>query len=236
MPTVAKIQQAIMNLSEADYAELCRWLLDQDWQEWDREIEEDVRAGKLDVLTAEALEAKAKGELKENCVTNKIDLSPIFEVYSLREQQASKVTKALTQAFKSRVWLSCKEMVQPYDHYSEADHKIADFWMTLRDKLRYRHGVDHLSEVRQATLITELEKFLSECSDEHYLDFVEMFFQSEKLPMHFSDHDLKEAVNNINTFFDLDELPYTITEFFNSRFTDISTASQETTVAFATKV
>ena len=146
-------------------------------------------------------------------MTNKTDLSPIFQVYSLREQQASKVTKELTQAFKNRVWLSCKEMVQPYDHHSEAGHKIADFWMTLRDKLRYRHGVDHLSKVPQDTLITELEKFLSECSDEHYLDFVEMFFQSEKLPMHFSDHELKEAVNNINTFFDLDELPYTITEF-----------------------
>ena len=53
-----------MNLSEADYAELCRWLLDQDWERWEREFEEDVRAGKLDALAAEALEAKASGELK----------------------------------------------------------------------------------------------------------------------------------------------------------------------------
>ena len=37
---------------------------DEDWEQWDREFEEDVKAGKLDVLAAEALEAKSKGELK----------------------------------------------------------------------------------------------------------------------------------------------------------------------------
>ena len=50
MTSIPEIQQAIMNLSEADYAELCRWLLDQDWERWEREFEEDVRAGKLDAL------------------------------------------------------------------------------------------------------------------------------------------------------------------------------------------
>ena len=64
METVAEIQQAIMSLSEAEYAELCRWLLDQDWERWEREFDEDVRAGRLDALADEALEAKARGELK----------------------------------------------------------------------------------------------------------------------------------------------------------------------------
>lgn len=65
MTSIPEIQQAIMNLSEADYAELCRWLLDQDWERWEQEFEEDVRAGKLDALGAEALEAKSRGELKD---------------------------------------------------------------------------------------------------------------------------------------------------------------------------
>ena len=65
MTSIPEIQQAIMNLSEADYAELRRWLLDQDWEEWDREFEEDVEAGKLDALAAEALGAKARGELRD---------------------------------------------------------------------------------------------------------------------------------------------------------------------------
>ena len=65
MTTIPEIQQAIMNLSEAEYAELCRWVLDQDWERWEREFDEDVKAGKLDALAAEALEAKARGELKD---------------------------------------------------------------------------------------------------------------------------------------------------------------------------
>ena len=64
MTTIPEIQQAIMNLSEADYAELCRWLLDQNWERWEQEFDEDVKAGKLDALAAEALDAKAGGELR----------------------------------------------------------------------------------------------------------------------------------------------------------------------------
>lgn len=37
---------------------------DKDWEQWDREFEEDVKAGKLDALAAEVLEAKSRGELK----------------------------------------------------------------------------------------------------------------------------------------------------------------------------
>ena len=65
MSTLAEIQQAIISLPKSDYAQLIRWLREYDWEEWDREIEEDVRAGKLDALAAEAWEAKAKGELRE---------------------------------------------------------------------------------------------------------------------------------------------------------------------------
>ncbi|MCY4529714.1 MAG: hypothetical protein OXD46_11870 [Chloroflexi bacterium] len=65
MSTLAEIQQAIISIPKSDYAQLIRWLREYDWEEWDREIEEDVRVGKLDALAAEAWEAKAKGELRE---------------------------------------------------------------------------------------------------------------------------------------------------------------------------
>ena len=65
MTTIAELQEAILGLSEAEYAELRRWLLDQDWERWEREFDEDVRAGKLDALAAEALEAKANSELED---------------------------------------------------------------------------------------------------------------------------------------------------------------------------
>ena len=65
MTTVSELQKVILSLSEAEYAELRGWLLDEDWERWEREFDEDVRAGRLDALAAEALEAKARGELKD---------------------------------------------------------------------------------------------------------------------------------------------------------------------------
>ena len=65
MPTVAEIQQAIMSLPKSDYTRLRNWLFEYDWQEWDREFEEDVKAGRLDFLKAEVEQAKREGTLKE---------------------------------------------------------------------------------------------------------------------------------------------------------------------------
>ena len=65
MTTIAEIKQAIMNLPKSDYARLRNWLFKYDWEEWDREFEEDVRAGKLDALAAEVEQAKRQGTMKE---------------------------------------------------------------------------------------------------------------------------------------------------------------------------
>ena len=65
MTTVSELQKVILGLSETEYAELRGWLLDEDWERWEREFDEDAGAGKLDALASEALEGKAKGELKD---------------------------------------------------------------------------------------------------------------------------------------------------------------------------
>ena len=44
MTTITELQKAILSLSEAEYTELRRWLLDEDWERWEREFEEE-RAG-----------------------------------------------------------------------------------------------------------------------------------------------------------------------------------------------
>ncbi len=58
MSRIAKIQQAILALPEADYRRLRQWFSELDWEKWDREIKADSDAGKLDFLIAEALEEK----------------------------------------------------------------------------------------------------------------------------------------------------------------------------------
>lgn len=64
MASIVKIQEEILALSETDYRQLKQWLNELEWNEWDRQIEEDSNAGKLDFLIEEAIEAKEKGTLK----------------------------------------------------------------------------------------------------------------------------------------------------------------------------
>ncbi len=65
MSRIAKIQQEILDLPQADYAQLRQWFSELDWEKWDRQIESDSDAGRLDFLITEALEEKEKGTLKE---------------------------------------------------------------------------------------------------------------------------------------------------------------------------
>ena len=64
MSSIENIQQAILNLSKAEYIQLRRWLSELDWEEWDQQIEADSADGKLDFLIAEATEAKQRGTLE----------------------------------------------------------------------------------------------------------------------------------------------------------------------------
>ena len=56
MLNIAQIQEQILSLSEANLHQLRRWFYDQDWENWDRQIEADSDTGKLDFLVADAFE------------------------------------------------------------------------------------------------------------------------------------------------------------------------------------
>ncbi len=63
MQTVQEIQQAIASLSDDDYARVREWMAEFESDSWDRQIEADVEAGRLDFLIAEAIEARDQGRL-----------------------------------------------------------------------------------------------------------------------------------------------------------------------------
>ena len=65
MSTVPEIKQAILNLPKSEYAEIIEWLYELEEEEWDRQIEEDAAAGRLDFLKAQAEEAKRNGTLSD---------------------------------------------------------------------------------------------------------------------------------------------------------------------------
>ena len=54
MTKLESIEEQIKALSPGELAELRDWFLEHDWAEWDRQIERDSAAGKLEKLFAKA--------------------------------------------------------------------------------------------------------------------------------------------------------------------------------------
>jgi hypothetical protein len=65
MSKVENIEQEVKALTAAELAAFRKWFLEFDAQVWDRQIEEDVRQGKLDKLAEGALAAHRAGKSKE---------------------------------------------------------------------------------------------------------------------------------------------------------------------------
>ena len=65
MSKVENIEQEVQRLKPSELAAFRRWFAEFDAQAWDRQIEEDVRKGKLDKFAEEALAAHRAGKSKE---------------------------------------------------------------------------------------------------------------------------------------------------------------------------
>ncbi len=62
--TVTEIQEAITRLSAAEQRQLARWFEEALEDAWDNQIEEDVKAGRLNDLIAQAEADIAAGRVK----------------------------------------------------------------------------------------------------------------------------------------------------------------------------
>ena len=62
MSTLAEIEQAIEKLPREELFQLTGWLSSHFSDAWDRQIEEDIRAGRLDNLAAEAIAEHRAGQ------------------------------------------------------------------------------------------------------------------------------------------------------------------------------
>ena len=64
MSTITEIEEAVRGLSREQLKEFRHWFAEFASDAWDREIEEDANAGKLDWLAAEALEEHRQGRTR----------------------------------------------------------------------------------------------------------------------------------------------------------------------------
>lgn len=62
MGKIEIIEQQVQALSAEELARFRAWFLEYDWAAWDRQLESDVAAGKLDALADKALRDHAAGK------------------------------------------------------------------------------------------------------------------------------------------------------------------------------
>ena len=62
MTRVEQLEQQIGQLDPDEFVQLREWLMEQDWAEWDKQIERDAAEGKLDRLIAQGLADHAAGK------------------------------------------------------------------------------------------------------------------------------------------------------------------------------
>ncbi len=64
MTKLEKIEQDIASLTPGEVAKLARWFADFHADVWDKQIENDAKAGRLDRLADEALSAHKAGKTR----------------------------------------------------------------------------------------------------------------------------------------------------------------------------
>ena len=64
MGDIENIERQIAALSAEELAQFRAWFVEFDWAAWDRQLETDVQAGKLDRVTEKARRDHAKGKTR----------------------------------------------------------------------------------------------------------------------------------------------------------------------------
>jgi hypothetical protein len=65
MSTLEQIEAAILTLPSNEFQQLKKWFADIAYQYWDKKLEQDIEAGKLDFLAEEAIDEFKTGRCRE---------------------------------------------------------------------------------------------------------------------------------------------------------------------------
>jgi len=65
MMQIEQLQKEIEALPQKEFIRLRNWFAEKDWEQWDKQLEADIAAGKLDFLLKEARSAKTQGKLRD---------------------------------------------------------------------------------------------------------------------------------------------------------------------------
>jgi hypothetical protein len=132
-----------------------------------------------------------------------MDFKAIFQSFSRRDDSTTS-PKPLTASFRNRVIMRCR------DAFGLAGYLDA-LWLQIHSKLAYLHGSPRLTSSEDVrTHADDILLFLYECSDNHFLDFIELVFRTEAC-FHLPHSD--QLIEDFNEFLRVDDLPYALTRF-----------------------
>lgn len=141
-----------------------------------------------------------------------MNLKDIFDVFSLRRQDASKPRKPLTQTFRTRVLMLCRDRFGPGKREPHQDDYRQELWAGIHQRMTYLVGRPQLTNrTHVESEVEDLLQFLSTCSDEHFLDFMEYIFRVDCYWQ--ACRDDNTMVEEVNQLLLLDDLPYAVTPF-----------------------
>jgi len=141
-----------------------------------------------------------------------------FNVFSRRQKanaNSNPEPPPITDTFRNRVFILCRDTFSGV----HSGNYTAEFWEQIHHKLQYLHGTPLLvPESNPKNAVEDVLTFLQACESDHFLDFLEYIFQVESY-WRVSDK-ATEMVDMINTFFEIDTLPYALTQYVITREQD----------------
>ena len=127
----------------------------------------------------------------------RVDLSRLFNSFSKRTEPQTTPKSLLSVEFRNRIIFLCQD-----NFYAPA------FWEQIHRNLQYLHGRPMLSREGPRDALADMGQFLFECSDNHFLDLVEMIFRGRDSAV-----SGQHLVDQVNRFLEIDNLPYAVTDF-----------------------
>lgn len=142
-------------------------------------------------------------------------LDKIFDVFSRRPRPTEEPLPEVSGTFRNRVLMWCPEVFGNRQSEGFGQDFTHDFWTEIHRTLRYRKASFQLSEEYTGSPAEDAIRFLLACSTENFLDFLEDIFRVECL---FHVHKpTEDMVNELNRFFEIDGLPYFLTDYVTER-------------------
>lgn len=145
-----------------------------------------------------------------------MNISTVFDVFSRRNQHTTESNTPLTYEFKNRVILLWSRVFlwETSKYYPSRP----TLWAEVYDKLLYSLGRQRLSAQNAITWQNDLQTFLSDCDDKTFFDFIELSFKATSIWLELdmqtgNQVNIDTLIDNVNTFLEIDGLPYYLTRF-----------------------